>query len=243
MTKNTNTRFIMGVHCLEEVISHNSDRIISIYATEASYKRSFLNPVKHLVKLVRKEELTKMVQSESHQGLVAKVVEKKPVFLKDFIDTLHDKPTSCLLLLDNINDPQNLGTILRAADCFKVDAVIWSKNRGVDITPIVSKTSSGASELVNTIKVSNLAETVVYLKKQGYETIATHVEKEANSLFTYEFSPKVAFIMGSEGKGVQPLVLKRAEKSLYIPMYGRVDSLNVSQAAAVFLSHFARSIY
>ncbi|PIS00249.1 MAG: 23S rRNA (guanosine(2251)-2'-O)-methyltransferase RlmB [Chlamydiae bacterium CG10_big_fil_rev_8_21_14_0_10_35_9] len=243
MTKKTSSRFIMGVHCLEEVISHSPERIVAIYAIESALKRNFLTSVKHLVKLVRKDELTKMVQSDSHQGLVAKVKEKKAIFLKEFIESIQDRPTSCLLLLDNINDPQNLGTILRSADCFKVDAVIWSKNRGADITPIVTKTSSGASELVNTIKVSNLAETVVYLKKQGYETIAAHADKEADSLFRYQFGPKVAFIMGSEGKGIQPLVLKRTDQSLYIPMYGQVDSLNVSQATAVFLSHFAKAIY
>ena len=234
----------MGLHCIDELVKHSPDRILKVFAAKNVLQKQIakaLNREKIPIILKDKNSLTTLVQSDSHQSIVAEVEAPQSYDLKDFLLNLRDKDKSCLLLLDNINDPQNLGAIFRAADCFGVDALIWSKNRGTDITPVVSKVSSGASELVPSIKVSNLAQVLPLLQNEGFEVISTALDSTAISLFDYKFQAKTAIVLGSEGRGVQPLILKKCDKIVYIPMFGKIDSLNVSQAAAVTLSHFAKN--
>ncbi len=181
-----------------------------------------------------------MVNSESHQGIVALVKEKQGVGLSEYLDQAFEKDADLILVLDSINDPQNLGTLLRSAECFGVGAVVWSKNRGVGITPVVSKTSVGASELMMTIQVSNLVEAVKKCKKDGYEVVTAEVGKEACSLEDFSFPKKTVLIMGSEGEGVRHLLSQQADHRVFVPMQGAIDSLNVSQATSVFLYHWRR---
>ena len=144
-------------------------------------------------------------------------------------------------MLDSIFDPQNFGSLLRSAECFGVDGVIWSKNRGCELTPVVSKASVGASELLPLLCVSNLAETMRKFKKNGFWIVTAEIGEEAKSLDSFDFPEKTLLIMGSEGKGVQKLLSKEADSKVYLPMYGQIDSLNVSQAASVLLYQWTQS--
>ena len=221
----------MGRNCLREVCKHFPERIIRIY----TYKKeeAFIQGMP--VSFVSKQKLHDLVDSESHQGFVAEVEERSNTNLKDFLK--EDRERSVVLVLDSIFDPQNLGALLRAAECFGVDGVIWSKNRGVDVTPVVSKSSVGASELVNIMKVSNLVESIKKLKDAGYWVVTAEVDPEALSLYSFDFPEKTVLVIGSEGKGIQPLISKHSDFKVYIPMSGKIDSLNVSQATAVFLAN------
>ena len=237
------TRYVMGLHCIDELVRHSPERIKKIYATKSVLQKDIskvLDKANIPIVLKDKNALTKLVESESHQSIVAEIEPMNSYNLKDFLFKLRDKENACLLLLDNICDPQNLGAIFRAADCFKADALIWSKNRGADITPVVSKVSSGASEIVPSIKISNLAQTIPMLQDEGFEVLATAINKNAVNLFDHTFQGKTAIVLGSEGRGIQPLILKKCDKMIYIPMFGEIDSLNVSQATAVILSHLAK---
>ncbi|NGX57805.1 MAG: 23S rRNA (guanosine-2'-O-)-methyltransferase RlmB, partial [Chlamydiae bacterium] len=221
----------MGKNCVQEVLKTAPERIEKIITAQpAPHLKKYDIPIE----VKPKEALSKLVQSESHQGILAYVKEKSHLNLKEFLSRDLDK--SLVIMLDSIFDPQNLGAILRAAECFGVNAVVWSKNRGVDITPVVSKVSVGATELVDTMKVSNLAETVKRFQDKGYYAVTAEVGEGAESLYDFEFPSHTLLILGSEGKGVQPLISKRADFKVYIPMHGQIDSLNVSQATAVFLS-------
>lgn len=226
------SRMIMGKHCVQEILKAAPERIEKILLAKPLPE---LKKYQVPMQVKPKEALTKLVESESHQGIVAFVKEKHQPTLKEFLSRESDR--SCVLMLDSIFDPQNLGAIMRAAECFGVDAVIWSKNRGVDVTPVVSKASVGASELVDIIKVSNLAETVKRFQDHGYFAVTAELGEGAESLYQFQFPSHTLLIMGSEGKGVQPLISKRADFKVYIPMMGRIDSLNVSQATAVLLAH------
>ena len=144
-------------------------------------------------------------------------------------------------MLDSIMDPHNFGAILRAAECFGVDAVLWSKNRGCDITPVVAKVSVGASELLPLVPVSNLAQALERLKDAGVWSIAADVSPEAQPIDQFEFPTKSLILLGSEGEGLQPLLLREAEFKITIPLHGKIDSLNVSQAAAVMLAAARRA--
>ena len=187
--------------------------------------------------MLPKPKLTSLVQSESHQGFVAEVVEREGVDLKSFLKSAPEK--SLVVMCDSITDPQNFGTILRACECFGVDALVYSKNRNVGLTPVVSKASVGGSELVPLIPVSNLADTMKKFQDAGYFSVAA--ERSDQNLYSFEFPQKTLLILGAEGKGIQPLLSKKSDFRIEIPMHGSIDSLNVSQATAVLLSAWRNS--
>ena len=232
--KNTG-RYIIGKNCIKEVWAKYPERILELYTTRSEERDPFLKKVTVPIKFVDKEYLYNLVETQSHQSIVAKVRPIEYTDLNQCIQKSKSKERSGLLLLDSIFDPQNFGALLRCAECFGVDGVIWSKNRGCDLTPVVSKASVGASELVPLVRVSNLAETVRKLKKNGYWAVSAEVGEGARPLSEFEFNEKTVIIMGSEGAGVQPILSKESDDKLFVPMQGRIDSLNVSQATSVFL--------
>ncbi len=222
-------RVIMGKHAIEEVAKRNPERLIRVYAHK---KKNHLGID---VTVVSKQKLSAMAGSESHQGIIAEVKEREFLVPKEFLKTAPEK--GVVLMVDSINDPQNFGAILRAAECFGVDAVIYSKNRNVALTPVVSKASVGASEIVPLMPVSNLADTLKKFQTGGYFSVAAEVAPGAHCLSSFEFPSQTLLIMGAEGSGIQPLLSKNSDFHVMIPMQGSIDSLNVSQATAVFLSN------
>jgi len=129
---------------------------------------------------------------------------------------------------------------LRAAECFGVDAVLWSKNRGAPIGPVVSKVSVGASEIVRLCPVSNLHRALESLKEAGAWLSGAIIAPDAASLDRFEFPEKSVVVMGAEGEGIHQLIEKSLDFRVFIPMSGRIDSLNVSQATAVMLQEVAK---
>lgn len=230
-------RWIMGKHSIEETLKQNPKRLIEVY----TYKKEDtltqeLNKKGIKTHFSPKQKLASIVQSDSHQGFIAKVQEREFLTPKEFLKTAPEK--SLVLMCDAIQDPQNFGSILRAAECFGVDAVVYSKNRNVSLTPVVSKASVGASEIVPLIPVSNLADTLKKFQDAGYFSVATEISSEAAPLDSFEFPQQTLLMIGAEGPGLQPLLSKKSDFHLYIPMRGSIDSLNVSQATAVLLSHW-----
>lgn len=230
----------IGCNTIEEMVKHSPRRILKIYYVKLNQetqarKIKLLEDLKKLrVPMIActKLELDRLSDSSSHQGVVA-ILKKRELFdLEHFIKTNKNK---LVVMLDSINDPHNLGAILRASECFDVGAVIWSKNRGASLSPVVSKVSSSASEFVSIAIVSNLAMAIDKFKAKGYTIIGAQVSEKSHNLFHYKFPEKSVLIMGSEGEGIRSLLQKKLDDSVFIPMHGKIDSLNVSQAAALCL--------
>ncbi len=235
--------YIMGKNSIRELLRTSPERIVEVYTCQGSEKdplHAELSKHRIPIREIGKNKLIEMVNSESHQSYVAAVKEKPPVDLKYFLKQATEKKQGLVVMLDSIYDPQNMGAILRSAECFAADLVVYSKNRGTDITPVVSKTSSGATELIPICRVSNLAETVKLFQEAGYWVVSAEGGSKSTSINTFEFPEKTLLILGSEGEGVQPLLSKNSDFHVYIPMLGQIDSLNVSQASAVFLSHYRK---
>lgn len=229
--------YVIGINSLQELIKHAPKRILHLYTTQEKGRKSeiidFCKQKNIPVQFLSFDGLTKLVSSDSHQGVIAEVQARSYLSTREFLHKEREK--SIVLMLDQIFDPQNFGALLRCAECFGVDAVVFSKNRGSEITPVTTKSSCGASEILPLIRVSNLAETVTDFQKEGYEAVVSILDQKSQRLDQFQFSDKTLLIMGSEGEGVQPLICKRADKSVYIPMYGEIQSLNVAQACAVLL--------
>ncbi len=230
---------IMGKNSVLEVLKHNPSVILEVYTAKDKndplIKEMQNNNIS--IKFISKNNLSLMVKSDSHQNMVAKVKTRKYLDLKDFLALERKKTKSLVLMLDNIFDPQNFGSILRTCECFSVDGVIFSKNRGTDITPTVTKAAAGSTELLNFIKVSNLANSIDRLKEEGYCCVATTLDEDSKNMLSYDFTDKILIIMGSEGEGIQKLLLKKSDVKIHIPTSGKLQSLNVSNAAAIILSY------
>lgn len=238
---NKSFRLIMGRNCIAEVLSFAPERIVEVYTSQKNENDALCKELlKQKIPVLEKskKQLSQLVESESHQGYVAAVKERGHPTVKEFLEKNKDVEHSLVLMLDSIYDPQNLGAILRASECFGVDLVVYSKNRGTDITPTVTKASAGAAELVPICKVSNLADTVQLFQQEGYLALSADVGEKAQSLYQFKFPEKSLIIMGSEGTGVQPLLRKKCDYHVTIPMYGRIDSLNVSQATSIILNGY-----
>jgi 23S rRNA (guanosine2251-2'-O)-methyltransferase len=179
------------------------------------------------------ETLAKRCQDDRHQGVVAEVSPFACTDLERLLSPAAQKrrPTF-LLALDSLLDPQNLGAILRSAQCAGIEAVILPKDRSVRPTPVVSKASAGALEHTCLVQVTNLANTLADLKVGGFWVAGTDAAA-GESLFESDLTGPLVVVIGSEGKGMRPLVRRRCDFLLTIPQAGTIGSLNASAAAAV----------
>lgn len=226
----------MGVHCVEELLRYAPEKIIRVY-TVSGKKSELLKTCEQKkipISFVSGDALTKMAGSDSHQFLVAQIKPRTYLDVASFIEQSDE--VSFVLMLDQIFDPQNFGALIRSAECFGASAVAWSKNRGADLTPVAAKTSCGASELMPLIRVSNLATAVDQFQEGGFEVVATLLDPSSESAYEFTYSPRTVLIVGSEGEGIQPLLRKKADRSIYLPMAGKIASLNVAQATTALLA-------
>ena len=144
-----------------------------------------------------------------------------------------------LLILDGLTDPHNLGSILRTADATNVSGVIIPKHRAVGVTPVVSKTSTGAVEHIPIARVTNLSQTLDKLKEEGFWIFGT--DMNGTPSHKWNTSGKLALIIGNEGKGISTNIKKQVDEMITIPMNGHVQSLNASVAAAILMYEVFRN--
>lgn len=184
---------------------------------------------------VTPDQMGAFTGSDQHQGLAAGVSSLPIDSLESILARSDRGDGACLLmLLDSIVDPNNLGAIVRTAHCVGVDALVVPKDRAVGATPAVSKASAGALEHTRLCRVTNLAGTIQWLKKQGVWVVGLAMEAE-QTVFEADLKGSLALVVGGEEKGLRPLVRQYCDYLVSIPLLGRVDSLNASAAAAVVL--------
>ena len=188
---------------------------------------------------VEKNKLDMLSGYAPHQGIVALAAAKEYSTVEDILEIAKARGEKPLIVIaDGIVDPYNLGALIRCAECAGAHGLIIPKRRAVGLTPVVTKASAGAIEHLAIAKVSNIAQTLSWLKKQGVWTYAA--EAGGRSYHDTDFRGPAAIVFGSEGDGVYNLIMERCDFITSIPMYGKVNSFNVSTAAAVILSEAAR---
>lgn len=187
-----------------------------------------------------KTDIARLCGSEHHQGVALRVAAFSYGELDDILARCqNDKKPGLLIVLDGIQDPHNLGAIIRSAACAGADGVIIPKDRAAGITPTVEKASAGAVETVPVAQVVNISQALETLKKAGF-WIYGAADSAGGSLYTQDFSGPVALVIGNEGEGIRPLVRKTCDAVFAIPMQGGVSSLNASVAAGVALFEVVR---
>jgi 23S rRNA (guanosine2251-2'-O)-methyltransferase len=186
------------------------------------------------VKRVSRNRLEELARGGVHQGVVARVGPYPYSGLEEILAT----PAPLVIVLDGVTDPRNLGAVLRAADGAGASGVVVPKDRAVGVTPAAVKASAGASEHVPVARETNLRWALEKMKEAGVWTYAAEGVTTSAGVTEYtnlDLSGPVAFVFGSEGRGVRRLVREGCDGTVSIPMYGVVSSLNVSVAAAVLL--------
>ena len=183
---------------------------------------------------VEKVKLDKLCGYEQHQGIVAIASEKEYVEIDDVLEIARQRGEKPLIVIaDNVSDPHNLGAIIRCAEGAGAHGVVIPKRRSACITPAVAKASAGATEHMACVKCVNVTETIKKLKEKGLWVFAA--EADGEDYTKVDFSVPCAIVVGSEENGVSALVKKNCDYIVSLPMRGKVNSLNVSTAAAVLL--------
>lgn len=233
---------IYGVHPVIETLKAGRRQIQEVYLAREPSPHWDLKAVLEAAGIplarVSANELLSITGSPNHQGLAALVGPFPYVELSDVLSA-SPYPPGPVLILDEIQDPTNLGSILRSGECLGAAAVVLSKDRSVAVTPAVEKTSSGAAAHVPLARVVNLVRAMNELKGAGYWIYATD-SRAKEACFATDLTGRLALVLGSEGKGIRRLVREKCDAALSIPMAGQVGSLNVSQTAAILLAEALR---
>ena len=240
------SEYIVGRNPVIEYLQHHARCIEKIWVAE----RSGHSRIRYIiakaqqagipVKRCARRELDRIEPSVPHQGVIAFVKLKRYSDLSSILTKIQNNKTDPLLvMLDGVQDPRNLGAILRTADAANANAVLIPKNRAVGITPAVHKASAGASEHVPIARVTNIAQTIDRLKKAGIWVVGS--VGDASCAYTdADFRVPLCLVLGSEGEGIRRLVRHKCDYLVHLPMLGRIDSLNVSVAAGILLYEVLR---
>ncbi|MGE5582698.1 MAG: 23S rRNA (guanosine(2251)-2'-O)-methyltransferase RlmB [Bacillota bacterium] len=186
------------------------------------------------------EALNRMAVTRNHQGIIAIAAEWKYASLRDILIRAAQKPESpFLLLLDGVEDPQNLGSIIRTAEAAGVHGIIIPERRAAGLTSVVGRASAGAIEYIPVARVTNLTKTIEELKKENFWL--TGVEMDGTVEFQQaDLKGPIGIVMGGEGGGLSRLVREHCDQVVRIPMWGRINSLNVSVATGIVLYEVRR---
>ena len=193
-----------------------------------------------IVDFVPKEKIDAMAPGVKHQGVVAKVSEYKYAEMDDIFAKAEEAGEDpFIIILDEISDPHNLGAIIRTAECAGAHGVVIPKRRAASLTQTVALSAAGAIENMPVVQVTNLARTIEDLKEKGIWVGAA--DMDGDTYYEANLTGPIAIVIGNEGKGVGRLVKEKCDFVLSIPMYGRINSLNASNAAAVLMYGIRRA--
>lgn len=241
---NSPVQVIYGIHPVSEAIESRG-RAVEYVGVSRERNDGKLQRVIDLartngvaVRFFTRDELQRLAKTSTHQGAVAVVAQREYTDIDDILERRRGKH-AFILVLDGIEDPHNLGAIIRTADAAGADGVIIPERRAVGVTGTVAKASAGASEWLPIARVTNISRTIEELKRRNVWTVALD-ERGTQMHDETDFNMDVAVVLGAEGGGVHDLVRKTCDFVVKVPMLGKVPSLNVSVAAAVVMYEIVR---
>lgn len=236
------THKIFGIHAVQSALDYSADKISKAWVTTQKKNQKRLLLIEQLQKLsiafeqVDSKQLDKMAGGKNHQGIVIAIAlphVHSEHELQHIISTMPEVPF--FLMLDQVQDPHNLGACLRSANAFGVHGVIITKDNSAGITPTTCKVACGAAETIPVYQVTNLARTCRWLKTQNIWILGITQHAEL-SIFSADLTMPLVLIMGAEGVGMRKLTQQQCDVLLKIPISDKAESLNLSVAAGVMMS-------
>ncbi len=236
-----NPNMVFGVLPVLELLRANPKRVEKIIVAEGAREKR-LSEIFDLAKQNRvmirhtaRENLSKYaVENANHQGVIAFAASAEYTDADELLSEIFAKENPLVLILDGVEDPRNLGAILRVAECSAVDGTFIPERRAVGLTETVAKSSAGATEYVKIAKVANLNRLIEELKENNIWVVGTSAEAETDYA-DWDWKQNSALVLGGEGKGLHRLVAENCDALVKIPMQGKIESLNVSVAGGVIL--------
>ncbi len=239
-------RRLGGFHATQAALEHTPEKLTAVWIDQHRRDKRFTNiearfqELGLVVESVERKRLDKLIDSRNHQGIVVELQlpsELNELALEAAVKLSGSK--TFLLVLDQVQDPHNLGACLRTADATGVDGILITKDKSVAMTPTVYKVASGAAETVPIYRVTNLARSLGRLKQQGVWVIGADGEAQ-RSLFKTDLTGPVAVVIGAEGRGLRRLTREQCDLLVNLPMLGQIESLNLSVATGVLLYEILR---
>ena len=235
---------IYGMHAVEEALAARGRRFEYV-AVASGRADARLQKIAHLcraagvpVRTIPRDQLTRLANTGSHQGVVAVTAEKQYADLDDLVRNKRGQ-YNFLLVLDGVEDPHNLGALIRSAEGAGADGIVIPERRATGVTATVVKTSAGASEYLSIAKVTNISRSLEQIKSHNIWTVG--LDERGSQLYDQlDYKMDCAIVLGTEGKGLHQHVRDKCDYLVSIPMLGKVASLNVSVAAAVAMYEVAR---
>ena len=237
---------LFGLHSVQAALDYSPNKIHKAWVDSGRQDKRLAQAVDDLLALgiepekVDRKRLDRLADNNNHQGIVIEVEmpgELSESDLKTAVENLSE--AALFLVLDNVQDPHNLGACLRTADATGVHGVIITKDNATGITPTVCKVASGAAETVPVYQVTNLSRTLRWLKGEGLWIMGAAGET-AQTVYNADFTVPMALVVGAEGKGLRRLTKEQCDVLVSVPMKGQVDSLNLSVATGVLLYEAVR---
>jgi 23S rRNA (guanosine2251-2'-O)-methyltransferase len=241
-----NTAKLFGIHSVQAALDYSPNKIHKAWVDSGRQDKRLTQVIDDLLALgiepekVDRKILDRLADNNNHQGIVIEVEmpgELSESELKTAVENL--SKTALFLVLDNVQDPHNLGACLRTADATGVHGVIITKDNATGITPTVCKVASGAAETVPVYQVTNLSRTLRWLKGEGLWIMGAAGET-AQTVYKTDFTVPMALVVGAEGKGLRRLTKEQCDVLVSVPMLGQVESLNLSVATGVLLYEAVR---
>ena len=233
------TEILFGIHPVYEALKAGRRIFYDLYITKDTTSRRLKKTItlaemkKIPIKKITPSKLKMLSETDTTQRVGAKVSRYPLSGIIEIVNKIKNTVGNpFLLLLDNVVDPHNLGALIRTGTCAGIDAVIITRDRSAPPTPAVSKSSAGALEHVYLALVTNMVNTIRFLKQNGLWVIGMD-QNAKQSVFETDLSCPVAIVIGGEEKGIRPLVKRQCDYLISIPLFGKVDSLNASVAGGV----------
>ncbi|MDQ1209558.1 23S rRNA (guanosine2251-2'-O)-methyltransferase [Acinetobacter baylyi] len=239
--------YYYGVHSVESLLELEPERVLTLFTLKGRDDQrlqkilELAEPFGISVQKASRDSLEKLAGLPFHQGVVAAVRPHPVLNEKDLDQLLQNNDQALLLALDQVTDPHNLGACIRTAAAMGVAAVIVPRDRSASLTPTARKVAAGGAEKVKFIQVTNLARTLAHIKAHFFvKVVGTMLDEKALPIQKYDFSGNVAIVMGAEDTGLRPITQSQCDQTVYIPMSGNLQSLNVSVAAGMALYEACR---
>jgi 23S rRNA (guanosine2251-2'-O)-methyltransferase len=240
MSGGRNRCLVFGLHAARSALEHAPENVVRAWLSGREDQR-----IAPLLKMLQtrgipvefpdRKRLDRMADGQPHQGVALEVILPPELGERELFQALQDAPAPALLLvLDQVQDPHNLGACLRSADAVGALGVVVPRDQSVGLTPAVCKVASGAAETVPLFRVTNLARTLRELKDAGLWIVGAAGEAE-RTVYDANLTVPLALVMGVEGKGLRRLTREHCDLLIKLPMFGKVESLNLSVATGVLL--------
>ncbi|MBE9399969.1 MAG: 23S rRNA (guanosine(2251)-2'-O)-methyltransferase RlmB [Acinetobacter sp.] len=242
------TEYFYGVHSVESLLELEPERVLTLFTLKGRDDQRLKNvlaladPFGISVQQASREKLEKLAGQPFHQGVVAAVRPHPTLNEQDLQDLLNQNPQALLLALDQVTDPHNLGACIRTAAAMGVEAVIVSRDRSASLTPTARKIAAGGAEKVKFIQVTNLARTLGNIKDEfNVRVVGTMLDEKALPVQEFDFTGTgICIVMGAEDTGLRPITQSQCDQTVFIPMAGNLQSLNVSVATGMALYEACR---